>query len=306
MNKVEITGLVKYYGEFCAVNNVSFSFSRGKLTALCGRNGSGKTTSIRCLLDLLQGDEGEVRIDGLAQKLDPKKVGYLGEQRGLFIKEKVGFQLEMFAKLKGMNKHESKEAVAYWLNYFDVSSYRNKKLDSLSKGNQQKIQLIAALVHDPDIIILDEPFSGLDPINMQIFIDLIHELKLKGKLILVSSHQLTLIEGICEDICVIDQGKCIFSGSIIDLAKQYSSDYLFFVTKDKVDMFEDLEEWIPNNYRLKLDSVDAYNEKYNILMASGIEVETVGRKKLNLQEIFVEMVGNKNKREEVISQVEVK
>ncbi|MCX7842328.1 MAG: ATP-binding cassette domain-containing protein [Clostridia bacterium] len=293
---MEVKGLVKYYGNFCAVNNVDFSFSSGKLTALCGRNGSGKTTSIRCLLGLLKEDKGEILINGLKRKPDFKKVGYLPEERGLFTKEKLGFQLEFLAKLKGMSKKEADNAIDYWLKRFEIQDYRNKKLESLSKGNQQKVQMIAALVHDPDIVILDEPFSGLDPVNMQLFIDLMLELKDRGKCILVSSHQLALIEGVCEDICIIDKGESVYSGPIIDLLAKFSSDYLYFSTKSRVEGIVGVENYAPHNYRIKLENAQHFKPKLDEIMKSSIEVETIGRKKLNLQEIFIEMVGGKNER----------
>lgn len=289
MNRVEVKGLVKHYGDFCAVDKVNFSFSSGKLTAICGRNGSGKTTSIRCLLGLLKADEGEIIVDGLKQNLDYKKIGYLPEERGLFIKERIDFQLELLAKLKGMNNKEAKKSIDYWLNKFDIAQYKTKKLESLSKGNQQKVQMIAALVHNPDIIIFDEPFSGLDPVNMQFFIDLIKELKEAGKCILVSSHQLTLIEEICEDVCIINKGKCIYSGAIVDLQNKYSSDYLYFLTKSDVKNI-DAEKYGPISYRIKLSRPDEFKTKLNEIMDSSMEVESIGRKKLNLQEIFVKLV----------------
>lgn len=292
MNKVEVRGLVKYYGDFCAVNNVNFSFSSGKLTAICGRNGSGKTTSIRCLLGLLKANNGEILIDGLNQKIDYKKVGYLPEERGLYTKERIDFQLELFAKLKGINKKEARKSIDYWLNKFDILKYKTKRLDSLSKGNQQKVQMIATLVHNPDIIVLDEPFSGLDPVNIQSFIELIKELKESGKCILVSSHQLALIEGICEDICIIDKGKAVYSGSIIDLLNRCSSDYLYFSTKSNVTNM-DVEEYGPLSYRIKLNEPDEFKLKLNQILNSNIEVESIGRRKLNLQEIFVNLVGDK-------------
>lgn len=297
MRKVEVNGLVKYYGSFRAVHNVSFSFSSGKLTALCGRNGSGKTTAIRCLLGLLKADQGEFLIDGLKQKLDYKKIGYLPEERGLFIKEKVGFQLEFLARIKGMSKKDANKSIEYWLKRFGIEDFKTKKLESMSKGNQQKVQIIAALVHNPDIIILDEPFSALDPVNMQVLIDLIRELKDNGKCILVSSHQLGLVEGICEDICIIDKGECVYSGSIIDLLGKYSSDYLYFSTKSSVESLEKIENFAPMNYRIKLNNPNEFKMKLDEIMKSSIEVETIGRKKLNLQEIFVDMVGDKEEKD---------
>lgn len=292
MSKVEVKGLVKYYGNFCAVDDVNFSFSSGKLTALCGRNGSGKTTSIRCLLGLLKADKGEFLINGQKKQLDLKKIGYLAEERGLYVKEEIGFQLDFFARMKGMSKKQANESIDYWLERFGISQYKKKKLESLSKGNQQKIQMIAALVHNPDILILDEPFSGLDPVNMQFILDLICDLKDQGKCILVSSHQLALIEGICEDICIINKSKCIYSGSIIDLKSKYGEDYLFFTTKSDVSGIN-AECYAPQSYRIPLKNKNEFRTKLNEIMNTSIEIETIGRKKLDLQEIFVDLVKEK-------------
>ncbi|MCR4944219.1 MAG: ATP-binding cassette domain-containing protein [Clostridium sp.] len=292
MSCVEVKGLVKKYGDFYAVNNVDFSFNSGKLTAICGKNGSGKTTSIKCLLGLLKADEGKFLINGSKQKLDYKNIGYLPEERGLFLKERIDSQLEFLGKLKGMNKNAVRESMDYWLNKFEISQYKTKKLESLSKGNQQKIQMIATLIHDPEIIILDEPFSGLDPVNMQFFINIIKELKEKGKCILVSSHQLALIEEICEDVCIINKGKCLYSGSIIDLQNKYSSDYLYFSTKSDVTDIN-AEEYAPSNYRIMLKSEDEFKIELEKIMKTNIKIESIGRKKSSLQEIFVELVSDK-------------
>ena len=291
--KIELKNLTKYYGDFCAVEDVSFSFSSNKLTALCGRNGSGKTTSIRCLLGLLKLDGGEIFINGLSKKPDLKTIGYLSEERGLFIKETIGFQLEFIARLKGSSRKNAIEMMDYWLEYFNISEYKNKKLEKLSKGNQQKIQIIAALVHDPDIIIFDEPFSGLDPINANLVINLIKDLKKKNKCILISSHQLSLIEDICEDICIIDKGKSIYSGSMADLKKEFGSNYLYFTTKSKVESLK-AEIISPQSYRIKLsDNSDDYKLRLTELMNANIEIDSLERKALNLQEIFIKIAGDK-------------
>lgn len=292
MSCVEVKGLVKRYGDFYAVNNVNFSFYSGKLTAICGKNGSGKTTSIKCLLGLLKADKGEVLINGSKQIIDFKSIGYLPEERGLFLKERIDVQLEFLGKLKGMSKKAARKSIDYWLDKFGIAQYKTKKLESLSKGNQQKVQMIAALIHDPEIIILDEPFSGLDPVNMQFLIDTIKELKEKGKCILVSSHQLALIEGICEDVCIINEGKCVYSGSIIDLQNKYSSDYLYFSTKSEVTSIS-AEEYAPLHYRIRLKNEDEFNIRVEEIMKMNIKIESIGRKKSSLQEIFVELVSNK-------------
>lgn len=221
--KIEITGLTKYYGQLCAVDSLSFSFGSGKLTALVGRNGSGKTTTIRSLLGLIPMDKGQIIINGLDRPLDLKRTGYLAEERGMFPKEKVNEQLMFFGCLKGMTAKNADKAIDYWLGKFDIGQYKKRPLESLSKGNQQKIQIIASLIHDPDVIILDEPFSGLDPVNMQMVMDLLIELRDNGKCVLVSSHQLSLIEQVCEDICIIDRSRRLYYGTVNSLRQARSS-----------------------------------------------------------------------------------
>lgn len=221
--KIEIKGLTKYYGQLCAVDSLSFSFGSGKLTALVGRNGSGKTTTIRSLLGLIPMDKGQIIINGLDRPLDLKRTGYLAEERGMFPKEKVNEQLMFFGRLKGMTAKNADKAIDYWLGKFDIGQYKKRPLESLSKGNQQKIQIIASLIHDPDVIILDEPFSGLDPVNMQMVMDLLIELRDNGKCVLVSSHQLSLIEQVCEDICIIDRSRRLYYGPVNSLRQARSS-----------------------------------------------------------------------------------
>lgn len=218
--KIEIKNLTKYYGDFRAVDSVSFSFSSGKLTALVGRNGSGKTTTIRTILGLISMDEGELMIDGQHRNLNLKRTGYLAEDRGMFPKERVNEQLVFFGQLKGMTHKEADKSIDRWLEKLDIAQYKKSPLESLSKGNQQKIQMIASLIHDPDIIIFDEPFSGLDPVNMQMVMDLLRELRNEGKCILVSSHQLSLIEQVCEDICIIDRSRRIYYGTLAALREE--------------------------------------------------------------------------------------
>lgn len=241
---IEIQDLVKYYGNFCAANRVGFSFRSGQLTAIVGRNGSGKTTTIRSMLGLIPMDGGKIFVDGKESKLDLKDVGYLAEERGLFPKDKVQSQLLFFAQLKGMSAKDADKSIDRWLERFGILEYKKSMLESLSKGNQQKIQLIASLVHNPQIIILDEPFSGLDPVNMQMVMELLHELRDEGKCILVSSHQLPLIEKVCEEICIINRSECIYCGS---LAKLRTRDSITRSTKTLQEIFLELvgEETTP-------------------------------------------------------------
>lgn len=289
MIRVEAKNIKKSFDGKCVVNNVNLSFSSGKMTALCGRNGSGKTTTIRCILEILEKDSGEIFIDGEKKGIDKKNTGYIPEERGMFVKEKVYTQLHFFAQLKGMNNSEIESSIDRWLQRFHIEEYKYKKLESMSKGNQQKVQLISALIHNPDIIILDEPFSGLDPINTDLFVEVINELKAENKCILISSHQLALLEGICEDICIIEKGQCIYEGSILDLIKTHSKDYLYIKTKSAITL-DGYEEVSPNNYRKALNDPNEFNEEMSKVVSGKLEIDSIGRGKTSLQEIFVSLV----------------
>lgn len=289
MKTIEAKNIVKSFDGECVVNNVSLSFSSGKMTALCGRNGSGKTTTIRSILGILERDSGKILIDEKSGEINKKCIGYIPEERGMFLKEKVETQLRFFAQLKGMEKKEIEPAINYWLERFQIQEYKHKRLESMSKGNQQKVQLISALIHNPDIIILDEPFSGLDPINMDLFIQVMRELKAKNKCILISSHQLILLEGLCEDICIIERGQCIYEGSILNLIKSHSKDYLYIKTKDQITLSE-YEEISPCSYRKILNDPSEFNSEMEKIVQRNLEIESIGRGKTSLQEIFVSLV----------------
>lgn len=179
--EIAVENLTKYYGSFCAVDGMCFSFQSGKITAIVGRNGSGKTTTIRSLLGLIPMDSGKILVDHREQGLELKHVGYLAEERGMFPKETVQSQLLFLARLKGMSTKAANQSIQHWLERLEIPQYQKSKLENLSKGNQQKIQMIASLVHDPEVIIFDEPFSGLDPVNMQMVIHLLQELRDAGK-----------------------------------------------------------------------------------------------------------------------------
>ncbi|SET37654.1 ABC transporter ATP-binding protein [[Clostridium] polysaccharolyticum] len=291
MKKVDVRNIVKSFNGKCVVNHVNLSFSSGKMTALCGKNGSGKTTTIRCILGILEKDDGEIIVDGKESTIDKKRIGYIPEERGMFVKEKVETQLRFFAQLKGMEKEKIDPAMNYWLKRFHIEEYKYKRLESMSKGNQQKVQLISALIHDPEIIILDEPFSGLDPINMDLFIDVMRELKAANKCILISSHQLTLLEGICEDICIIEKGQCMYEGSILELIKTHSKDYMYIKTKDKASL-NDYEEISPNHFRKMLNSSSEFNSEIEKIAQKNLEIDSIGRGKTSLQEIFVSLVNS--------------
>ena len=228
---LELRNIEKSFGEKKVLTGVSFKAEGGKAFGLLGRNGAGKTTSIRILMDVFPANSGEVLIDG--QPIDYNKIGigYLPEERGLYPKKIIIDQLTYFAELKGMGRKAAVQSIDYWLGRLGMTEYRNKKLETLSKGNQQKIQLITALAHDPDIIILDEPFSGLDPVNAMLLKDVVKEQIAKGKIVLFSSHQMSYIEEFCDSIAILNNGVVALHGDLHDIKRDYPRDRLVVKTE---------------------------------------------------------------------------
>ena len=228
---LELKNIEKSFGEKKVLTGVSFKAEGGKAFGLLGRNGAGKTTSIRILMDVFPANSGEVLMDG--QPIDYNKIGigYLPEERGLYPKKIIIDQLTYFAELKGMSRKEAVKSIDYWLGRLGMTEYRNKKLETLSKGNQQKIQLITALAHDPDIIILDEPFSGLDPVNAMLLKDVVKEQIAKGKIVLFSSHQMSYIEEFCDSIAILNNGVVALHGDLHDFKRDYPRDRLVVKTE---------------------------------------------------------------------------
>ena len=223
---LELKNIEKSFGEKKVLTGVSFRAEGGKAFGLLGRNGAGKTTSIRILMDVFPADGGEVLMDGKPIDYNKVGIGYLPEERGLYPKKPIIDQLTYFAELKGMGRKDAIKAVDYWLERLGMMEYRNKRLDTLSKGNQQKIQLVTALAHDPDIVILDEPFSGLDPVNAMLLKDVVREQISKGKIVLFSSHQMSYIEEFCDSIAILNKGVVAIQGDLRDIKRDYPRDRL--------------------------------------------------------------------------------
>jgi ABC-2 type transport system ATP-binding protein len=211
---LEVRGINKSFSGKQILHDVSFTVTSGKAMGFLGRNGAGKTTTIRTLMDVFKADSGVFLLDGKPFVPTHFRVGYLPEERGLYGKEKILDQLIYFATLRGAKHKEAKASAEYWIERFDLSYAKNHKLETLSKGNQQKIQIAQSLLNDPEIVILDEPFSGLDPVNSQILKDVIVELIEKGKLVIFSSHQMNYVEEFCDEITLIDKGKVVLSGNL--------------------------------------------------------------------------------------------
>jgi ABC-2 type transport system ATP-binding protein len=247
---IEIRGLVKKFGEKRAVDDLTLTVQNGVAYGFLGRNGAGKTTTIRILMNVFREDEGVALIDGVPAHKEPQRIGYLPEERGMYSKRGVLEQLVYFGTLKGLDKEAATREAHAKLAEMEATEYTDKKLETLSKGNQQKIQLAAALLGDPEIIILDEPFSGLDPINAQVLKNAVRRQVNEGRTVIFSSHQMAQVEEFCDDICIIDQGRSALEGNLAQIKRSYP--------RNKIHVEVD-DVWIPGQARddktVSLDSI---------------------------------------------------
>ncbi len=220
---VVLDRITKSFGEFTAVNDLSLAVHAGRIFGLLGPNGAGKTTTIRMIVNITAPDSGRIELFG--QQITPSlqdRIGYLPEERGLYKKMKVGDQLRFFAELKSVSGKEADRRVDRWLERLKLTEWKGKKATELSKGMQQKIQFITAVIHEPDLVILDEPFSGLDPVNVDLLKEIILELKASGKTIIFSTHQMEVAEKICDDICLLNRSRKVLEGSIREVKRSFS------------------------------------------------------------------------------------
>ena len=291
---LELKNIDKSFGEKEVLKGVSFTAEGGKAFGLLGRNGAGKTTSIRILMNVFPANSGEVLIDGKPIDYNKIGIGYLPEERGLYPKKLIIDQLVYFAELKGMSAKDAVKAVDYWLGRLGMSEYRNKRLDTLSKGNQQKIQLITALAHDPDIVILDEPFSGLDPVNAMLLKDVVKEQIAKGKIVLFSSHQMSYIEEFCDSIAIINAGKVAISGDLHEIKRTYPRDKIVVSTQVPEKIMADLgdicTEREDGTLLIQLASPDEKQSMMKRLVES-YDIDEVKVFEPSLNDIFVEYAG---------------
>jgi ABC-2 type transport system ATP-binding protein len=221
-NAISVNQVSKSYGSFIAVNHLSLEVSEGSIFGLLGPNGAGKSTTIRMIVNITMPDTGEIRLFG--QPMNPKlqeRVGYLPEDRGMYKRMKVVDQLTFFAELKGMTHQAAAKKIDEWLERFDLSAWKQKKWDELSKGMQQKVQFVSTILHSPDIVILDEPFSGLDPINVGLLKEIVQELRQKKKTIIFSTHLMEQAEELCDEICLINRGQKVLSGPVREIKRSF-------------------------------------------------------------------------------------
>lgn len=305
---LEVKNIVKKYGEKTVVNNLSFTMKEPGVYALLGTNGAGKTTTIRIILGMLSKDGGEVCWNGKPLDVMSTNIGYLAEERGLYPKYSLLDQLLYFAKLKSVPRDEAKKRIKYWSERLEVEEYlypkqtKKKKVksmnaDQLSKGNQQKIQLMAALISDPDIIILDEPLSGLDPVNADLFKSIIREEIGKNKYLIMSSHQMPTIEEFCTDITILNRGNAVLQGNLNEIKKSYGRVNMHLKCENDIGSLIDTFDFAEvdknaEEYEIKVKNETQAMQFLKKLVEDNINVIKFELREPSLHEIFVEKVGN--------------
>lgn len=293
---LKIDNVVKSYSGKVVVDKLSLEMNEPGVFGLLGTNGAGKTTTIRMILGILKKDSGEITWNG--KKVERKNVnfGYLPEERGIYPKTKVYDQLIYFAELRGMNKKDAEVSIANWAKKLEVEQYLQMTAEKLSKGNQQKVQFMTAILHDPELIVLDEPFSGLDPVNTEILKNVIIELVNKGKYIIMSSHQMSSIEEFCTDVVILKSGKTVLKGNLKDIKNSYPANRINLITNKNVDeCIKKLGLEIllnkDNEYEIKIENEKQGYELFNILAENKVEVTKFSIEKPSLHDIFIEKVG---------------
>ena len=302
--KLEVKNIRKSFSGNEVLHGISFSVQSGKALGLLGRNGAGKTTTIRILMDVFRCDSGEILIDGKPFMPKNHQIGYLPEERGLYPKKKVTEQIIYLASLRGISKKEAKENTLKWLKRLGIEEYATRKLDTLSKGNQQKVQLAQTLVCNPEIIVLDEPFSGLDPVNAQILKDVVNELIQNNKIVIFSSHQMSYVEEFCEDIAIINKGNIALSGNLKDIKKDFGKNRLIlsasnYSLEELKKICEEQLANLVNIYEVKKDflilELCENTTKNNLLkhiLTTDIDIEKFAIYEPTLTDIFVLKAGD--------------
>ena len=302
--RLEVQELKKSFGEKEVLHGISFHVESGSALGLLGRNGAGKTTTIRILMDVFKANSGHLQMDGRPFKAKEYKIGYLPEERGLYPKKTVGEQLIYLAMLRGLNAKEAKEQTKNWLARMGVSDYENRKLETLSKGNQQKVQLAQTLLCNPDIVILDEPFSGLDPVNAQILKDVIKEQIDAGKIVIFSSHQMSHVEEFCDEIAIMNHGDIVLSGNLREIKREFGKDRLVVASLSETP--EELVELLKTKFSDLLDVEKVQQSQVVVkeknegnkpaimqkLIDEGVDIEFFGLYEPSLHDIFVEKAGD--------------
>ena len=279
-----------------AVDNVSLTLDKPGVFGLLGTNGAGKTTTIRMLLGIIKKDSGEIKWNGKTVERKNVNFGYLPEERGVYPKTKIFDQLMYFAELKGMKKQETIDSINKWAKELKVEEYLQMPAEKLSKGNQQKIQFMTAVIHNPELVVLDEPFSGLDPVNTEILKNIIIDLVKNGKYVIMSAHQMSTIEEFCSEILILNKGKTVLQGNLKEIKNTYPANRV------EIDVNQNIDEYIEkfnltkeneknNDYIIKIENEVVAHNLLNELVKNGIEINKFEIKKPTLNDIFIEKVG---------------
>ncbi|WP_418515109.1 ABC transporter ATP-binding protein [Erysipelothrix rhusiopathiae] len=298
--KLEFNQINKFFDEHHVLKDISFEVNSGQIFGYLGRNGAGKTTSIRILMNVFKSNSGSITIDGKPFNPEDYRIGYLPEERGMYSKTKVIDQLVYFAMLRGATRDEAMTSVAYWAKQFKIEEYLGRKLETLSKGNQQKVQITQAFLNDPDILILDEPFSGLDPVNSQVFQDALTDYIADDKIIIFSSHQMSYVETFCDDIAIINEGSIVLNGSLNSIKKELGKDKIRIQARNYNT--KELME------KLRTDLVSVESDEKSVIVSlskelskkswmtsiieSDIDLKLLSDYEPSLQDIFVAKVGD--------------
>jgi ABC-2 type transport system ATP-binding protein len=278
---LSLSHLVKHYATQKAVDDISFDIQKGSIFGLLGPNGAGKTTLLRMITGIFYPDAGEIKLDGkhFDPLLDIREIGYMPEERGLYKKMKIGEQALYLAQLRGLSKADAMEKIKYWFEKFEMQSWWNKKVEDLSKGMSQKLQFVITVLHEPKLIILDEPFSGLDPLNANLIKDEIYNLAKKGSTIIFSTHRMEQVEEICDHIVLVNLGKKILDGTVADIKQQYK-EYIFAIETNQPELVKDnvlfsildKADKNPNKILVKLSNAVASNEVLKYLIEQNIPI----------------------------------
>ena len=279
-----------------AVDNISFSLTKPGVYGLLGTNGAGKTTTIRMLLGIIKKDSGEITWKGKPVDRKSVRFGYLPEERGVYPKTKIFDQLMYFAELKGMKKQEADAAIKDWAKKLKVEEYMQMPAEKLSKGNQQKIQFMTAVIHNPELVVLDEPFSGLDPVNTELVKNIIIDLVKEGKYVIMSAHQMSTIEEFCSDILILNKGKTVLQGNLREIKDQYPANRVQIeanesITENIAKLGLEIENEKNNEYTIKIDNEEQAHNLLNELVKDRKTINKFEITKPTLNDIFIEKVG---------------
>ncbi len=292
---LELRDVRKSYGDVAAVRGVDLAVPAGSIFGLLGPNGAGKTTTLRMIMDIIAPDSGEVLFRGRPRtREDLRRIGYLPEERGLYRKMKVQDQLLFLAELRGLSRREALPRIAEWLERVELAAWAKKKVEELSKGMQQKIQLVGTVLHEPDLLILDEPFSGLDPINQSLFRDLLLDYRRQGRTVLLSTHGMLLAERLCDDICLISGGRVVVSGPLGELKRRLGGNAYRLRAKGDLDRLAALpgvEQVAGGDGQVKLLlAPEVSGPELLRRMVAFLEVEEFSSEEPDLEEIFLKAV----------------